>query len=69
MDDPEFVAYAKQDIVALQDLTRVMLEQVTPGPDDWREMIVWSIFAQMTRNGFTVNQEWAKELVVIWPSS
>lgn len=63
LDDPEFIAYAKQDIVALQDLTRVMLEQVTPGPYDWREMIVWSIFAQMTRNGFTVNQEWAKERV------
>lgn len=62
-DDPDFLEYAKQDIVALQGLASYLMGQGPIRAYEWREMLVWSINAQMSRNGFTVDKEAAQARV------
>ena len=62
-DDPDFVAYAKQDIPALQGITFALLKLKTPDDYDWREQLCAAINAQMTRNGVIVDTAAAQERV------
>jgi len=63
LGDPDFLEYAEQDVVAEQELT-VELTKQTPLTDyHWREQLVVSINAQITRNGFTVDTAAAQERV------
>lgn len=59
LDDPEFYAYMIQDVVAVRHIYRQLLSMIKAqnyrGDYIWREMIVWSINAQITRNGVLVN--------------
>lgn len=56
VDDPEFVEYARQDIIADRDLACYMMDRQPVSAYEWREMLVLSIKAQMSSNGFTVDQ-------------
>lgn len=55
LDDPDFLEYAKQDVVALQDLTSALLVMKDVDEYDWREQLKAAIDAQITRNGFKVD--------------
>lgn len=55
VDDPEFVEYAEQDVVAEQELTKRLLLMKSPDAYDWREQINAGIDAQNSRNGFRVD--------------
>lgn len=67
LDDPDFLEYARQDVVASRHiyyaLLRMMKAQGYRGEYVWREMLVWSINAQMTRNGVLVDQPEAQARV------
>jgi DNA polymerase-1 len=59
LDDLDFYAYMIQDVVAVRHIYRQLLSMIKSqnyrGDYIWREMIVWSINAQITRNGVLVN--------------
>lgn len=60
VDDLDFVAYAEQDVVALRNLARALLER-----HGWSEYAQWeqmkaAIASQVTRNGFRVDQPLAQ---------
>jgi DNA polymerase-1 len=59
LDDPDFLAYAEQDVVAVRHIYRELLamlkNQKYSGEYVWREMLVWAINAQISKNGVTVN--------------
>jgi DNA polymerase-1 len=55
LDDPDFLAYAVQDVVALQELTNALLTMHEPTEYDWREQLNAAIDAQNSRNGFRVD--------------
>ncbi|QDK01465.1 DNA polymerase I [Microbacterium phage LeeroyJenkins] len=59
LDDEDFLAYAKQDVIATRHiyyrLVDMLKRQNYSGEYVWREMLVWSINAQITRNGVLVN--------------
>ena len=67
LDDPEFLEYARQDIIALRQVYHALIARLKAqnysGEYVWREMLVWSINAQITRNGVLVNQEEAQARV------
>lgn len=67
LDDPEFLDYARQDVVATRHiylrLVDMLKRQGYSGEYVWREMIVWSINAQITRNGVLVDTEEAQARV------
>lgn len=63
-DDPDFLIYAYNDIVALRALAHYMMKQSGGMREyDWREMKIMAINNQMTKNGFRVNQELAAKRV------
>ncbi|QOC59387.1 DNA polymerase I [Microbacterium phage Lifes] len=59
LDDEDFLAYARQDVIATRHVYYRLLEMLKrqnySGEYVWREMLVWSINAQITRNGVLVN--------------
>lgn len=55
MDDPDFLAYAEQDIVVLRELLRSMWSFKGPDKYDWRSQFTAAIYAQMTRTGVYVD--------------
>ena len=61
LDDPDFLAYADQDIVALRELTRSMLAVHPMGDYDERAQKMAAIDAQVMRNGFRVDIELAEK--------
>jgi DNA polymerase-1 len=68
LDDPDFLAYAEQDVVAVRDLFKYLMKQIKiqdyPGEYIWREMeLLSATVGQMTRNGILVNQKYAKEKI------
>lgn len=67
LDDPEFLEYAEQDVVAVRGLYYYLLDQLKEqeysGEYVWREMIVWAINAQITKNGVTVDVPEAQDRV------
>lgn len=68
VDDPEFVEYAIQDVVALRDLARKLIDMnkngfVVPWAYAHREQQFAAINAQMSRNGFRVDINLAQKRV------
>lgn len=67
IDDEEFQRYMVQDVVAARHIYQRLLQMVKSqnynGDYVWREMIVWSINAQITRNGVLVNTAEAQSRV------
>lgn len=57
LDDPDFIAYAEQDVRALQGVTRRLCLMSPMSAYDWREQTLAAIDAQNTRNGFMVDVE------------
>lgn len=55
LDDEDFIAYAVQDVRALQELTWALLAMHEMTDYDWREQLKAAIDAQNTRNGFVVD--------------
>lgn len=59
IEDPRYLAYAEQDIISLRDLAYALRSKMRRSRVTWdyvmREMIIVSIDAQNTTNGFTVN--------------
>lgn len=55
LDDPEFLAYADQDIVSLRDVTRMILWAHPLNAYAVREQHFAAINAQMSRNGWRVD--------------
>ena len=51
----EFLEYAVQDVVALQELTHELISYKAIEPYDWREQQFAAICAQISRNGFKVD--------------
>jgi DNA polymerase-1 len=66
-DDPDFLAYAEQDVIATRHIYHRLISMLKQknysGEYVWREMLVWSINAQITRNGVLVNTEEAQARV------
>jgi DNA polymerase-1 len=54
-DDPDFLAYAVQDIVSERDLYLSLVSAHPMNEYDWREQLNAAIDAQNTRNGFRVD--------------
>lgn len=67
LDDKDFLEYAKQDIVAVRDLYKYLVKEIKSqqynGDYIWREMLVWAINAQITKNGVKVNIQEAQDRV------
>lgn len=68
LDDPDFLKYAEQDVIALRGLYHYLLEQIReqeyPGETIWREMELMSATCgQMKRNGILVDQDFANKRV------
>jgi DNA polymerase-1 len=64
LDDPDFLAYAEQDVVAVRALFKFLIRRLKelgmPGEYVWREMALMSAtVGQMGRNGILVNQPFA----------
>lgn len=55
LDDPDFVAYAKQDVEALRGLAIGLLDKGEFTEYTWREMLSVAIDNQISANGFTVD--------------
>lgn len=51
----EFLEYAVQDVIALQELTHELISYKAIEPYDWREQKFAAICAQISRNGFKVD--------------
>lgn len=68
LDDPDFRAYAEQDVPAMRGLYHYLIAKLKrdnyPGEYVWREMELMSAtVGQMARNGILVNQEYANERI------
>jgi DNA polymerase-1 len=64
VDDPTFVEYALQDVIAVRNVLRGLIEKFGPIDDyAWREQLKAAIDAQITRNGFRLDQELAFDRV------
>lgn len=68
VDDPDFLAYAKEDVVAVRALWKYLLEEIKiqgySGDYIWREMeAVSALCGQMHRNGINVDVEFAKNKI------
>lgn len=59
-DDPEFREYSVGDIVSLKALASMLMDEGPITPYEWREMVVWAVNAQLSRNGFTVDADAAQ---------
>lgn len=55
-DHPDFVAYARQDVVALRNVARALLEKMPFNNYARRAQMIMAIMAQISRNGFRVDQ-------------
>lgn len=67
LDDPEFVEYMIQDVVAARELYGKLRNLIQDQDYDreaiWFELEVASVMAQMSRNGILVDQEWGRKRV------
>lgn len=64
LDDPDFLAYAEQDVIAVRSLYKYLLDEIRrqgySGDYIWREMeLLSATVGQIHRNGILVNQEYA----------
>lgn len=62
-DDPDYLAYAVQDIEALRELTAALIRLYPMDDYAWREQLNAAIDAQSTRNGFRVDVQAAQARV------
>jgi len=64
LDDPEFLEYARQDVVAVRELFYHLMrtQEDDPYPSEylWREQEIHAVLAQMSRNGIRPNKELAE---------
>lgn len=64
LDDPDFLEYARQDVIAVRDLFHYLLTRQQKDPYDsdymWREQELHAVMAQITRNGIRPNVELAQ---------
>ena len=70
LDDPEFLAYAEQDVIALRSLFHYLMgclkDQNYDGEYMWREMALLSAtVGQMSSNGILVDQDYATKKIAI----
>lgn len=67
LDDPEFIEYAEQDIVAVRGLFQYLIrvQQKLEYDSDylWREQELAAVLAQISRNGIRIDVDRAKEKV------
>lgn len=67
LDDEEFLEYADQDVIAVRGLYYYLVGQIKEQDYNrdyiWREMIVWSINAQISKNGVRVDIAEAQDRV------
>lgn len=67
LDDPDFLEYARQDIEALRGLYYRLIQEIKDQDYNreyiWREMVKWSINAQITKNGVLVDIPEAQDRV------
>lgn len=68
LQDPEFLAYAEQDVIAVRSLYKYLMNQIKeqnyPGEYIWREMEAMSAtVGQMHRNGIKVNIPFAEKRI------
>lgn len=63
VDDEDFVAYARQDIPALQGITFGLLKKKKLDDYDRREQLCAAINAQISRNGWLVDKDAAQQRV------
>lgn len=67
LDDPDFLEYARQDVIAVRGLWKHLQSEIKTQEYDgkyiWREMVVWAINAQITKNGVTVDIAEAQDRV------
>lgn len=67
LDDPDFLEYARQDVIAVRSLYHFLVNEIKTqkynGEYIWREMIVWSINAQISKNGVLVDIQEAQDRV------
>lgn len=62
-DDPDFLAYAEQDVVLLREVFLALMQARPLEPYDTRVQQIAAINAQITRNGITVDQTLAAERI------
>lgn len=64
LDDPEFLAYADQDVIALKGLFHFLMGKIRELDYDrqyiWDELECAAAMNRMSQNGILVDQEWAK---------
>lgn len=60
LDDPRYLAYARQDVLTLREVTSAVLQFVELDSYDWREQQIAAVMAQISRNGFRVDERAAK---------
>lgn len=67
LDDPDFLEYARQDVIAVRSLYHHLVNEIKTQEYDggyvWREMIVWAINTQISKNGVRVNIPEAQDRV------
>ena len=67
LDDPDFLAYAEQDVLAVKGLYSHLVKQIHEQDYNreyiWREMIVWALNAQISKNGVRVDITEAQDRV------
>lgn len=67
LNDPEFLEYAEQDVIAVRALYNFLVSEVKrqgySGEYIWREMEIVALNAQITRNGWLVDTDEAKRRV------
>lgn len=67
LDDPEFLAYAEQDVVTLQQVAVKLIDKTNREQHSWqylwREMAIAGVTQKITANGFRVDKEAAEERI------
>lgn len=67
LDDPEFLEYAEQDVIAVRHLWKYLQSKIKEleydGKYIWRELELAAIMARMSNNGIKIDTEWAEERV------
>lgn len=67
LDDPEFVGYMVQDVVAARQLFKKLQQEIKdqnyPAKAIWFELEVAAIMAKMSSNGILVDQDWGRKRV------
>ena len=63
LDDPDFLAYAEQDVILLRDVFKALMQARDLEEYDVRAQKVAAINAQMMRNGIQIDADLARERV------